>query len=262
MLRRHSWLKPLSSSSSERPASGTWKTYCGCPAAKPSVGRRRAPAQRAPSVVATRSPTSSVASGGTSARRRARALGDGGLDGRGRPAAAHDRRAHLHAERARVGRCATIGPARPPRSSAAQSMHRPLGQVGQEPLHLRHLAQQHQAGADERRRRRRTSRGSRAPLALDRGPRRALQEATPTGRDARNAEVLGAADRADGERHGRRGSSARAGRSRSGSRLPSGPRHASRQPDSATPRVPKHTGASRSSRTIRPGGPPGPRSRS
>ena len=35
MLRRQSWFIPARTSSSERPASGIWKTYCGCPAAKP-----------------------------------------------------------------------------------------------------------------------------------------------------------------------------------------------------------------------------------
>ena len=99
MLRRHSWLKPLSSSSSSRPASGTWKTYCGCPAANPSsVDGGRQPRSR--SVVATRSPDVVGGVRRYVGQPPGAALGDGGLHGRGRPAAAHDRRAHLDAERA------------------------------------------------------------------------------------------------------------------------------------------------------------------
>ena len=224
MLRRHSWLKPFSSSSSERPSSGTWKTYCGCPAAKPSSvdgARQPAPRQRG------RDPLADVVGDisryvGKTPRR---ALGDGGLDGRGRPAAAHDRRTHLDPERPRLAQVLDhrVQPARQVVGGPVE--HRALRQVGQEPLHLRHLPQQHQADADEGAVIVVPAEALSPPLLLDGGPRRALQERR-RGPRLEEPEVLGAADLADGE-HGRRGSCQDGGRyvgQRSGSRLPASPR--------------------------------------
>ncbi len=65
MLRRHSWFIPASTSSSVRPASGSWNTYSGWPAAKPSSEARWSKPSRS-SRARTRIPASSVTSGVTS----------------------------------------------------------------------------------------------------------------------------------------------------------------------------------------------------
>ena len=69
MLRRQSWFIPARTSASVRPASGTWKTYCGWPSANPSS----VPCGRQPSEVSwetTRAPTGSRSVGGRSASLR------------------------------------------------------------------------------------------------------------------------------------------------------------------------------------------------
>ncbi len=203
MFRRHSWLKPFSSSSSERPVERHLEHILRLPGGEPLLGRRRPPPSAGQG---GRDPLPDVVGGisryvGKTPRA---AVGDGGLDGRGRPSAAHDRRAHLDAERTRVPQVVDhrVQPARQVVGGPVE--HRALRQVGQEPLHLRHLPQQHQADAHEGAAIVVPAEALGPPLLLDGGPRRALQERRRRPR-FEEPEVLGVADLADGE-HGRRGS--------------------------------------------------------
>ena len=171
-----------------------------------SVGARHPSAVR---VAATCAAVGSSPSGGTSPRRFAEPSATAALT----VAADQRRRATsgpILMPKA-PGRLQVLGHRRQP---AGQVAARPAGpvddralrQVGQEPLDLRHLPQQHQAGARP---------GCRAasyqprlcdaPLRLDRRPRRALQEAHRrlAGPCGHEREVLVARDLADGERrHG------------------------------------------------------------
>ena len=149
MLRRHSWLKPASTSSSvracDRPeASGTWKTYRGWTSPKPpSTACWRQPSSRsratvrAPAAVSTRDrrATSPSAAHGRG--------GDGVLDGAA-PATggATTGGPILHARStAAPRRCASIGePVEPRRRRSAPVEDRALWQVGEVALQPAGLA--------------------------------------------------------------------------------------------------------------------------
>ena len=204
MLRRHSWFMPARTSSSVRPASGTWKTYCGWPSAKPppmTARRLGAPAERG-SWATTRAPTGSRSVGGRSARRADVGVGETLLDLRRAPAPGDHGRSHPDAERAlrlevRGHRAQpVVEPVRGPVEDRA------LGQVGEVALDPRQLAVQHQPGADQLGAAGAAEPAQRLvpPLRLHPTPRRGLQEARRA-LGAQEGEVLLRADRPDGEGH-------------------------------------------------------------
>ena len=146
--------------------------------------------------------------GGHVAQALGRAVGDRGLEGVGVPGAHGDERAHLDGERAdrlevRGQRVEPVGEVAAGARAGPVDV-RALGQVGEEPLHLRHLAQEHEAGADELVAVEPAEAGV-LPLGLDSGPARHLQEGDVGARggalrDVR--EVLLRGDPADLERRG------------------------------------------------------------
>ena len=160
---------PASTCSSVRPASGTWKTYCGWPAANP------------PSTACARQPSSAAAR--PPGRRRGCARWGPGRRG-GVTAASAMPALTVAASQRRV----TTGRAHPDAEGAAALEvggqraqpagevrvvpvdDRALGQVGEVALHLRQLPVEHQAGARPARRRG-TSRATRAATRPSPDPR-------------------------------------------------------------------------------------------
>ena len=126
MLRRHCWFIPASTSSSVRPASGTWKLYCGWPAAKPPLtdcGNQ--PSAR--SWETTRAPVVLRSVGGTSSSERVASSAMPSFT----CCAVHRRvttGGPIRIPNApRALRCAAIGSNHAPRSSVSQSMTGPSG---------------------------------------------------------------------------------------------------------------------------------------
>ena len=131
-------------------------------------------------------------------------VGDARLDLVRAPAARHHRRPHPDAEGAL--RAEVLGHRRQPVAEVVGDLspgpveHRALGQVGEVAPQLRELAVEHEADTDEQVAVVPTQRLA-APLRLDRGPRRRLQEARPRLRADERAVLVGG-DRTDGRNHG------------------------------------------------------------
>ena len=204
MLRRHSWFIPARTSSSVRGVPSSWvsgmtKLYCGWPAAKPpSTACGRQPSSW--SWDTTRGPGLGALERGHVGQPVHALVGDALLDLRGAPAAGDDGRAHPDAEGALPGQVA--GHRREPgsRSSITAGVpveDRALGEVGEVALEPRELAVEHQRDADEGLAVV-PAEGLGAPLGLDLGPARGLQEARARlGGDVRG--VLGGRDGPDGQ---------------------------------------------------------------
>ena len=161
---------PASTSASVRPASGTWKTYCGCPAAKPpSTACARQPELVAAGAT-TRAPPWLRSVGDEVAEAAYAGVGDAGLDGGGVPATGDDRRTHPDAEGA-AGLEVGGHRAQPAaRGRVVPVDHRALGQVGEVALEPAAAAGR-APGRRPPARRRGTSRATRGATRTSPGPR-------------------------------------------------------------------------------------------
>ena len=126
MLRRHSWFIPASTSSSVRPASGSWKTYSGWPAAKPSSEARCWKPSRSRRARG-RIPASSVTSGVTSRSEPTASSAMAALTVSACQRRDRDRRADPQGEGALGLDVVAQGPQHVERLGSAQSMTGPSG---------------------------------------------------------------------------------------------------------------------------------------
>ncbi|CAB5021930.1 unannotated protein [freshwater metagenome] len=139
-----------------------------------------------------------------------RALGDRGLEGVGIPSADRDHRPQLHREGA--DRFQMLGKGLEPCGQVETgALARPVdigafGQVGQEPLDLRHLPQQHQSGADKSVGFVEPAERCVGPFGFRSSPARQLQEGDRGLARSRSdvGQMLVRRDAADGERRGGR----------------------------------------------------------
>ncbi len=202
MLRRHSWFIPARTSSSVRPASGSWKTYSGWPAAKPSSEARWSKPSRS-SRARSRIPASSVTSGVTSRSEPHRVVGDGRLDRVGVPAADRDRGPDPQGEGALALDVVAQGAEHVERLGGVPVGDRTLGEVGERAADAGEAPVEDEAGADH------LVAGEPAerlgpPVGLQPAPGGGLQEAARAGLDER--EMLRGVDGTDLDRarHGGR----------------------------------------------------------